>query len=165
MQAVDIAKFSFQAVDVWMNQGLLLTAGTLEECNMMTVGWGSIGCMWSKPFIQVVVRPTRHTFGFMERSDSFTVCGFPTRFRGDLETLGTISGRDGDKLGRTALTLKKSTSVASPSYNEASLILECRKTYSQDFDPAHFIDKSIDAHYPKRDYHRVYFGEIVAAFA
>lgn len=165
MQAVDIAKFSFQAVDVWMNQGLLLTAGTFEECNMMTVGWGSIGCMWSKPFVQVVVRPTRHTFGYMERSDSFTVCRFPAQFRGDLETLGTISGRDGGKLGRTALTLKKSTIVASPSYNEASLILECKKSYYQDFDPAHFIDKSIDAHYEKRDYHRVYFGEIVAAFA
>jgi len=165
MKAVDITKLSIQAVDLWTKQGLLLTAGTIEDCNMMTIGWGSIGCMWSKPFIQVVVRPTRHTLAYMERSDSFTVCGFPAKYREDLQTLGTISGRDGDKLGKTGLTLKKSTVVASPSYNEASLILECRKMYWQDFDPSHFIDKSISAQYPKRDYHRVFFGEIVAAFA
>lgn len=165
MKAVDITKLSLQAVGMWMGQGLLLTAGTIDDCNMMTIGWGSIGCMWSRPFVQVVVRPVRHTFGYMERSDSFTVCGFPPEYRNDLQTLGTISGRDGDKLSKTRLSLKKSTLVASPSYNEASFILECRKMYYQDFDPAHFIDERIAANYPKRDYHRAFFGEIMAAFA
>jgi flavin reductase (DIM6/NTAB) family NADH-FMN oxidoreductase RutF len=165
MEAVDITRLSLQAVDLWMDPGLLLTAGTIEDSNMMTVGWGSIGCMWSRPFAQVVVRPTRHTLGYMERSDSFTLCGFPPEYRKDLQTLGTISGRDGDKLSKTMLTLKRSTMVASPSYNEASFILECRKMYHQDFDPACFIDKRIAANYPQRDYHRAFFGEIVAAFA
>ena len=165
MEAVDITKLSLNAVDMWMGQGLLLTAGTIEDCNMMTIGWGSIGCMWGRPFIQVVVRPSRHTLGYMERSDSFTVCGFLAEYREDLQTLGTISGRDGDKLSKSRLSLKKSTVVASPSYNEASLILECRKMYYQDFDPTHFIDQRISANYPQGDYHRAFFGEVVAAFA
>ena len=33
----------------------------------MTVSWGSMGMIWNKPFIQVVVRPQRHTFEFMEK--------------------------------------------------------------------------------------------------
>jgi hypothetical protein len=55
-------------------------------------------------------------------------------------------------------------SVASPSYYQASLILECRKMYAQNMDPAGFV---IDLHqrvYPEKDYHRIYFGEILKAF-
>ena len=164
MKSVDISELSFKAVDLWMNQWLLLTAGTIDDCNMMTVGWGSIGCMWSKPFAQIVVRPHRHTHGYVEKSDSFTLCAFPREYRQDLQTLGTISGRDGDKLSKTRLTLKEATVVTSPSYNEACFILECRKMYSQDFDPSRFIDKSIKSNYPQKDYHRAYFGEILAVF-
>ena len=164
LPAIDVTKLSVDIVDLWMNQWLLLTAGTMDDCNMMTVAWGSIGCMWSKPFAQVVVRPQRHTFKFMERSDSFTLTAFPKKYRKDLETLGTISGRDGNKLAKTKLTLKKSTLVSAPSYNEASLILECRKMYWQDMDPGGFLDSSIKDNYPAQDYHRIYFGEILAAF-
>ena len=53
---VDPTKLSIEAVDLWMNQWLLLTSGSREDYNMMTVAWGSIGCMWEKPFAQVVVR-------------------------------------------------------------------------------------------------------------
>ena len=164
MVEVDVAKLSVDVVDLWMNRGLLLTAGTLEDCNMMTVGWGSIGCMWGKPFAQVVVRPQRHTRKYMEKSDSFTLCAFPEKYRADLQTLGTLSGRDGDKLSKTALTLKASKKVAAPSYKEADLILECRKTYFQDMNPAGFVDRTIKDNYSANDYHRVYFGEIIAAF-
>ncbi len=30
--------------------------------------------------------------------------------------------------------------------------------------PDHFTDPAIDQHYPKKDYHRIYFGEILAIF-
>jgi flavin reductase (DIM6/NTAB) family NADH-FMN oxidoreductase RutF len=81
-----------------------------------------------------------------------------------MQTLGMLSGRDGDKLSKTGLTLKKSTNISAPSYNEASLILECRKIYFQDMDPKGFVDKTIQDNYLADDYHRIYFGEIVAAF-
>jgi hypothetical protein len=119
---------------------------------------------WSRPFAQIVVRPQRHTRRYLDQCDSFTLCGFPPEYRKDLQTLGAISGRDGDKLSRTVLTLKQSTTVTSPSYKEASLILECRKMYVQEFDPTCFFDKTIEAHYPQGDYHTVYYGEILAAF-
>lgn len=164
MREIKAKELSAPIVDLWMNRWLLLTAGTLESCNMMTVAWGSLGYIWNKPFAQAVVRPQRFTRGFMDSSDSFTLCAFPKMYRKDLNTLGTLSGRDGDKLAKTRLSLKPSKRVASPSYNEADLILECRKIYIQDMDPAGFIEKAIDKNYPDKDYHRIYFGEIVSIF-
>lgn len=81
-----------------------------------------------------------------------------------MQTPVTLSGGNGYKLSKTGLSLKTSRNVSAPSYNEASLILECRKIYYQDIDPKGFLDKTIQDNYAANDYHRVYFGEIVAAF-
>lgn len=164
MIEIDPVELSIDVINIWRKQWLLLTAGTSDAFNMMTVGWGSIGCMWSRPFAQVVVRPQRHTRKYIDQSDSFTLCAFPENHRKDLKLLGTISGRDGEKLSQTGLTLKKSKSVSAPSYNEANLILECKIIYCQDMDPNGFMDKAIDDNYKENDYHRIYYGEILAAF-
>ncbi|MCF7826141.1 MAG: flavin reductase family protein, partial [Candidatus Marinimicrobia bacterium] len=126
--------------------------------------WGSIGCMWEKPFAQIVVRPQRYTRGYVDHSDAFTLCAFPEKYAGDLTIMGTISGRDGDKLSQTNFTPRPSTVVAPPSYNEACLILECRTMYRQDMDPAGFVDQSTHEIYKEKDYHRIYYGEILKAF-
>ncbi len=164
MNEIDALELSMKPVDLWMNQWFLLTSGTPDNYNMMTVSWGSIGCLWNKPIVQIFVRPQRYTYGFTEEFDSFTLCAFPAEYRKDLNILGTKSGRDGDKLSKTSLTSKPSTKVSAPSYQEASLILECRKIYKQDMDPQGFMDNTIQDHYPANDYHRIYFGEILAAF-
>jgi len=165
MREVNVTELSIDVVNLWMNRWLLLTAGTITDCNMMTVAWGSIGCMWSKPFAQIVVRPQRHTRKYIEQSDSFTLCAFPEKHQKDLQTLGTLSGRDGDKLSKTGLTLKASKRVTAPAYNEAQLILECRKIYYQDMDPHGFVDKTIQDNYAANDYHRIYFGEILSVYS
>ena len=114
-------------------------------------------------FVQIFVRPQRYTYGFTEKHDSFTLCSFPESYRKDLNILGTLSGRDGDKLSKTKLTIKRSTKIAAPAYEEASLILECQKIYKQNMDSDGFQDFSIQGNYPENDYHKIYFGEIVAA--
>jgi len=164
MREIAVAELSVDVVNLWMNQWLLLTAGTLDDCNMMTVAWGSIGCMWSRPFAQIVVRPQRYTRKYIEQSDSFTLCAFPEKYRKDLQTLGTLSGRNGNKLAKTGLTLKASKKIAAPSYNEAIIIFECRKIYYQDMDPRGFFDKTIQDNYAAKDYHRIYFGEILSVY-
>ena len=164
MREIIAEELTLKTVDLWKNQWLLLTAGTVEDCNMMTVAWGSIGCMWNRPFAQIVVRPQRYTMQYLERSECFTLCAFSEEHHKDLLHLGTVSGRDSDKLADTQLTLKESSSILSPGYNEASLILECRKMYAQNMDPDCFITDLASKVYPEKDYHRIYFGEIVKAF-
>lgn len=163
LPSIPIEKFQARAHHLWHRRWLLLTAGDLSagQFNTMTVAWGSLGTMWNRPFAQVVVRPTRHTFRFMEGYDSFTLTSFPDRYRPQLKDLGTRSGRDMDKVNASGLTPVACDSVASPAFAEADLIIECRKLYWEDFDPSRFLDPAIDGLYSD-DYHRVYYGEILA---
>ena len=43
----------------------LLTAGTEERYNSMTIGWGSLGTVWNKDVLTVYVRPDRYTWEFL----------------------------------------------------------------------------------------------------
>jgi flavin reductase (DIM6/NTAB) family NADH-FMN oxidoreductase RutF len=152
---------------LWDQQRMLLTSGDFAEgrFNAMTVGWGSLGTMWGWPFAQVVVRPIRYTYEFMEQYDTFTLCAFPKKdYRKALQLLGTRSGRDGDKIAEAGLTPIASTQVAAPGFAEAELIIECRKMYWDDLEPLHFLDPAIEKNYPHKHYHRIYFGQIVAVY-
>jgi flavin reductase (DIM6/NTAB) family NADH-FMN oxidoreductase RutF len=159
-------EFLVKAHHLWAKQWLLLTAGDFAggRFNTMTVGWGSVGTMWGRPFAQVVVRPIRYTYEFIERYDTFTLCAFPQRYRRALNLLGTKSGRDGDKIAEAGLTPVASTQVAAPGFAEADLILECRKIYWDDMAPSRFLDPTIEGNYPNKDYHRIYFGQILAIY-
>lgn len=149
---------------IWDEGWFLLTSGDFAEgsFNTMTVSWGSFGTMWNRPFAQVVVRPTRYTYEFMECYETFTLSAFSEDHRVALELLGSRSGRDEDKITASGLTPIASTAVASPGFEEADLIVECRKIYSDDLRPDRFVDSSIAEHYPRLDYHRFYFGEVLA---
>ena len=148
----------------WSAQWMLLTAGDFQagHFNTMTVGWGSFGTMWNKPFAQVVVRPTRYTFEFIDRYPTFTLCGLPASHCSALQVLGTVSGRDEDKIAKAGLTPISLSHAAAPGFAEADLIIECQKIYWDDFKPERFLDSNIDNNYPLKDYHRIYFGEILA---
>ena len=142
---------------------LLLTCGDFanNDFNTMTIGWGSIGTMWNRPFVMVAVRPTRYTYEFFERYHDFTVSAFPAEFRKALTYLGTHSGRDSNKLKETPLNPIASAKVKSPGFEQAELTIECQNIYFSDLDPARFLDPTIDRNYPGNDYHRIFYGEIV----
>ena len=163
---INYSEFLIQPHTILARQWLVLTCGDFEsgKYNAMTVGWGSFGVMWNMPFAQVVVRPGRYTFESMNRYDSFTLCAFGKKYRDALQILGSRSGRNMDKIAEAGLTTIPSTKVAAPGFNEAQLIIELRKIYWDDFNPEHFLDPSIEENYPGKDYHRMFFGEIVAIF-
>ena len=102
------------------------------------------------PFAQVVVRPIRYAYEFMERYDTFTLCAFQKKYRLALGLPGARSGRDGDKIAEAGLTPIASTKVAAPSYAEAELVLECRKIYWNDMENRHFLDVRMRRTIPRR---------------
>ncbi|MFY9399376.1 MAG: flavin reductase [Desulfomonilia bacterium] len=161
---IDFKDLIVQAHALWSRQWLVLTCGDFAagDFNSMTVGWGSFGVMWNLPFAMVVVRPGRYTREFMERYDTFTLCALGKKYREALKILGSTSGRDTDKISMAGLTPIASSKVAAPGFAEAQLILELKKIYWDDLEPGQFLDPSIEKHYPQRDYHRIYFGEILA---
>ncbi len=138
---------------------MLITAGTEPSFNTMTGAWGGLGILWDKKICFCVIRPTRHTYGFMERSQFFTLSFFEDRYRDILTYCGTNSGRDVDKVAQTGLTpVIDGNSIY---FSEARLVLGCKKIYTQDIIPDNFIDPGIEKFYPKKDYHRMYVGEIL----
>lgn len=142
--------------DEWM----LVTAGNMKSFNTMTASWGGFGILWNKPVAYVFVRPTRYTYDFMEHASFFTLTFFAEQYREILRFCGSQSGRDTDKIAATGLIPK-----ASPSggvlFSQAYLAFECRKIYHSDIDPLMFLDHAIGKNYPKKDYHRMYIGEII----
>ncbi len=105
----------------------LVTAGTPESFNSMTISWGSMGTIWEKSIITVYVRPDRYTWNFLKANDTFTVSFYPEEYRGALLKMGTLSGRNTDKAaasGLTPLVLKEGIT-----YKEASETFVCRKLY------------------------------------
>ncbi|PKO12981.1 MAG: flavin reductase [Chloroflexi bacterium HGW-Chloroflexi-10] len=163
-QPIPFEDWQIKPHHLWNNQNLLLSSGdfSLSHYNCMTVGWGSFGTMWNRPFALVVVRPQRYTYEFTEKYDSFTLTAFPQSFAAALNSLGTKSGRDGDKIAEVGLTPINASVVASPIFAEAELAVECKKIYWDELEPDHFLSSYIQLMYARRDYHRMYFGEIVA---
>lgn len=139
-------------------QWMLVTAGA-SKYNTMTASWGGFGVLWHRNVCWVVIRPSRHTFGFMERESHFTCSFFDERYRKALEYCGSHSGRDADKAKQTGLTPVHEKDCTY--FREASLVIICKKIYFQDLDPKCFIDRSIEENYHEKDYHRMYVGEIV----
>lgn len=164
LRSIDFAQFDARIFHLFDQQWLVLAAGDFaqKKFNAMTISWGSLGVIWNKPFIQVAVRPSRYTHAFMEQFDTFTVSAFPEQCHDGLSLLGTVSGRERDKIAEAGLSAVGSTQIAAPSFAEAELVFECRKMYSIPFDNQRFIDPAIETNYPEKDYHTTYFGEIVA---
>jgi flavin reductase (DIM6/NTAB) family NADH-FMN oxidoreductase RutF len=158
---LDLRPFGF-----WDDNWALLAAGDFagRRFNCMTVSWGALGNMWNRPFVMVVVRPQRYTRQFTDRYDTFTLSVFDRRYRPALERLGSQSGRTMDKINDSGFTPIPSAQIASPGFDEADVILECRKIYFDDLNPAHFLADFIAPNY-RDDYHRIYFGHLVATWA
>lgn len=157
IQPQNINNNPFKAIgEDWM----LITAGNLDSYNTMTASWGGLGVLWGKNIAFCVVRPTRYTYEFMEKADTFTLSFFTNKYKKALGFCGSHSGRDCDKAKETGLTAAE-TDNGSVYFSEARLVLECRKLYFDDINPENFIDPEIDSNYPKKDYHRMYVGEIV----
>jgi flavin reductase (DIM6/NTAB) family NADH-FMN oxidoreductase RutF len=166
LPSIPFSEFNSNIFTLFDKQWFLLTGGDFAsgQFNTMTISWGTMGILWNKPIAQVVVRPVRHTFQFMEKYDTFTLSALPAKYRKALSLLGARSGRDGNKIAEAGLTPIASSCVAAPTFAEAELVLETRKIYWADLEPSHFLDASIDTNYPKKDYHRSYIGEVLAIF-
>ena len=148
----------FKAIDKdWM----LVTAGTVKSWNTMTASWGGWGVLWNMPVTFAFVRPTRHTYAFMERADHYTLSFFDhAKYKKELTLCGTKSGRDIDKAAATGLK-PFAPAPGTVSFEQARLVFVCRKLYTTDLDPRRFLDPKIEKLYPQKDYHRVYVGEVV----
>jgi len=139
---------------------MLITAGSLDSYNTMTASWGQFGVLWNLPVAICFIRPQRYTYEFVEQSEYYTLTFFEKEYRSALNFCGSKSGRDYDKAKETGLSPMK-TDFNNVSFQEAKLIMECKKIYSDDIKEDGFIAKNlVNKNYPTKDFHRFYIGEI-----
>ena len=163
MLPVDIGTLSMQPFRLLDQQWGLLVAGT-ERPNPMTVAWGGFGTLWNRPVLTVFVRPTRFTFELLARDPFFTLSFLPEG--GGMPWSCAVRAPDATPTsGRhPACCPSPPRPFRSPRVAQAEQAFECRVLATVDLDPKGFIEPSLERLYPISDYHRVYFGHVLAAW-
>lgn len=142
---------------------MLITAEKDGKANTMTAGWGGLGVMWGKDVAFIVIRESRFTKEFVDGSEHFSLTFFGEGYKKELGYLGSVSGRDEDKIARSGLTLVPD---AAPYFKEGNLALVCKKLYAINMGPEGFTAGSEldEKWYADKDYHTLYVGEIEKAY-
>jgi flavin reductase (DIM6/NTAB) family NADH-FMN oxidoreductase RutF len=157
----DIREFSGSPASRIGDGWMLISAGTAQDWNTMTASWGGLGVLWGRNMAFIFVRPSRHTFGFINDNPLFTLSFFDKKYHPALAFCGAHSGRDIDKAAQTGLT-PIVFSGGGITFREAAEVIFCRKVYTHDLDPRFFLDSpDIEKLYNGKDYHRMYIGEIL----
>ena len=165
MKEIPVFQLSTDPVYRIAKDWMLITAGTEDRgYNTMTASWGHLGSIWGHsgglPTSVIFVRPQRYTKEFVDREPLYTLCFFPAEYTKALGYLGTHSGRDGDKVATAGLTPVFGDGYTY--FEEASLVMVCRKLYRAPVLEEGFLDKELmEEYYPQRDFHDLYVGEII----
>lgn len=156
-----LQKTPFQMIG---KEWMLVTAKKGDKVNTMTASWGGLGVMWGKNVAFVVIRPQRYTKEFIDVSDSFSLSFLDETYKEKLSYLGSVSGRDEDKISKAGLTVAGENET--PYFEEANTVLICKKLYQQEYRRECFLDSSIcERWYPNSDYHTMYVAEIEKVLA
>jgi flavin reductase (DIM6/NTAB) family NADH-FMN oxidoreductase RutF len=105
---------------------VLVTCGDyMGEMNAITVAW--VGTVASEPpMIAIGIRPTRYSFGLLQRYGDFVV-NLPTTDHVDvLNYCGTVSGRNEDKFKGAGITPARADNVRAPLVAEFPVNIECK---------------------------------------
>ena len=137
----------------------LVTCGTKEKYNCMTVEWGGLGYLWHMNVATIYVKPIRYTCDLLLKNEYFTISFFDEEYRDDLKILGSKSGRDCDKLALTKLTPNVKDNYVT--YNQANKTIICKKKYMSQFDP-NAVPEDVHKHYYEIEAeHYIIIGEVV----
>ena len=155
-----------ETLSLLAHPGLLLTSqGRDGKPNAMTIGWGTVGIIWGRKIFTVLVRPSRYPFSRLAASDSFTVNLPSPALHPAVAFCGSRSGRDVDKFAACHMTPEPGQTIATPGIAECPVIYECRIVHTNDVVNASLEPRIVADAYPKGDFHRLYYGEILAVRA
>ena len=158
-QKVDPKALTLNPFSAIGDQWMLITAGTPERLNTMTASWGGLGVLWGAPMATCYIRPQRYTKEFVDENGYFTLSFLDGKYRPQLNLCGTKSGRDVDKVKECGFTVAAAAGGA-PYFEQAELVLVCRKRMEMPMDPAAVPEDVKEKSYHD-DFHDIYWGEIV----
>lgn len=151
--------FFEKSFEIFHEDWPLVTAGTLDNYNTMTIGWGGVGTLWRKPVVSIYVKPIRYTHSFLENNDYFTVSFFDKQYREELAFLGENSGKYINKVEK--VRFEPVAVGESVTFKQAKTTLLCKKIYRQDLDISAIPDDVVDTYYTEEAPHTVFVGEVI----
>ncbi len=126
---------------------VLVSCGTMEESNLITVAW--TGILNTNPaMVYISVRPTRHSYEIIKKQGEFVINLTTEKLAYATDWCGVKSGKDHDKFQEMHLTKEKANFVKCPLIKESPVSVECKVKEIREFDSHHmFIAEviSIDA--------------------
>lgn len=157
VKAGELQKNVFEMIG---KEWLLVAAEKDGKANAMTASWGGLGIMWGKEVAFIVIRPQRYTKEFVDGGDTFSISVFGEDKRKMMNYMGTVSGRDEDKIAKAGL--KFTLEDGAPCFADAKVTMILKKLYAQPLEEQCFIEQPlVDRWYEQRDLHTLYIGEIV----
>lgn len=110
---------------------ILVSCGTEEKNNLLTVAWTGTVCT-NPAMCYISVRPERYSYGLIRDNMEFTINLTTEAMARATDWCGVRSGRDCDKWKESGLTREPGVAVSCPAVKESPLSIECRvKTIMQ----------------------------------
>ena len=137
----------------------LVTSGTKEKFNSMTIGWGEMGTLWGFPVIQIFIKPIRYTFDFLKENDIFTVSFYDKKYRKKLGIIGTVTGRNNNKVDMVGFT-PQFLENGGITYKQASVTYVLKKILIQQIDKNLIPEFAITEYYTTEEPHYIIIGKV-----
>lgn len=104
---------------------VLVTSGTMEKSNIMTVAW--TGILNTNPaLVYISVRPERYSYNLIKTSKEFAINLTTKELAFATDWCGARSGAKFDKFKEMKLTKEKGTHVKCPLIKESPVSVECK---------------------------------------
>ncbi|APH14412.1 flavin reductase [Clostridium sporogenes] len=146
-------------------KGAFLTGSVNGKVNTMTISWGNIGFQWRKPVFIALVRESRYTKEFIDKSNEFTVTiPFDDTMKEALAFCGSKSGKEFDKIKECNLKLRDGDKVDTPVIQGNGMHYECKVIYKQPLDLKAMDKELVDTFYNDGNNHVLYYGEILNCY-
>lgn len=142
----------------------LVTTGTRQNPNTMTISWGGLGVLWNKNVAYIFIRDSRYTKELLDKDPFFSISFFTEEHRAALSYCGSHSGRDENKIQKAGLTPASRHSI--PYIDDASLVLFCNTLSAARITAESFLTPEIaEKFYADGDMHTMYIAEIIDIIA
>ena len=143
----------------------LVVQGPDGRPNPMTIGWATLGVVWSEPVMTVLVRPSRFTFGLLEQAKRFSVCApLGGRLESELAFCGSRSGRDCDKVKECGFKVGPGVARGVSVLEDCDLFYECEIVHRTKVVPETLAVDIAGSCYPQGDFHTMCSGRIVHSY-
>jgi flavin reductase (DIM6/NTAB) family NADH-FMN oxidoreductase RutF len=103
----------------------LISCGTPEKPNVMTVAWTGIICT-EPTLVYVSLRPSRYSNEIIRKTGEFVINVPTVALARAVDLCGVKSGRDVNKFELAGITAQKCEKITAPQVAEAPISLECK---------------------------------------